>query len=130
MAVRNPLVIISGVVQELPSGDTINGASGGSGADSISFFATGTVTVPLTGTARRYFSASRSFTKATIGVSSAPSTTLTATIKKNGSSVGTITVSSAAFYNTNSQSFSVVAGDYLTVDVSGANTENLILTLE
>lgn len=28
MAVRNPLVIINGVIQELPSGDTLNGAGG------------------------------------------------------------------------------------------------------
>lgn len=29
MTARNPLVIVAGVVKELPSGDTINGASGG-----------------------------------------------------------------------------------------------------
>jgi hypothetical protein len=30
MTTRNPLVVISGVVQELPAGDSIVGASGGS----------------------------------------------------------------------------------------------------
>ena len=29
MAVRNPLVLISGDIEELPSGDTVNGAGGG-----------------------------------------------------------------------------------------------------
>lgn len=30
MTARNPLVVISGQIQELPAGDTVNGASGGS----------------------------------------------------------------------------------------------------
>lgn len=121
-------MVISGEVRELPTGDTL--PSSGGGADSITFNVSGTVPVPFVGTARRYFSASRTFTKATVGVSTAPSSTLTATIKKNGTSVGTITVSAAGTYNTNAQSFSVVAGDYLTIDVSGAATTDLVLTLE
>lgn len=32
MAARNPLVLISGAIQELPAGDTVNGGSGGGGA--------------------------------------------------------------------------------------------------
>lgn len=32
MTARNPLVLINGTVQELPSGDTVNGATGGSAA--------------------------------------------------------------------------------------------------
>ena len=44
MTARNPLVIINGAVQELPSGDTVNGAGGGGGGNSV------TATVDFGGT--------------------------------------------------------------------------------
>lgn len=97
---------------------------------SVTFNLSGDFTAPVTGTARRYFPRARKFSRATIGVATAPSATLTATIKKNGTSVGTITVASSQNYNAKAQAISVVAGDYLTVDVSGANSSDLVLTLE
>lgn len=32
MVARNPLVLVSGQIQELPAGDTVNGATGGGGS--------------------------------------------------------------------------------------------------
>lgn len=88
----------------------------------------GTLTLPFTGSSRRYFNASRTFTTATLGVSSAA--TITVTVKKNGTSVGTISLTGATYTSTG-LSFSVVASDYITIDVSGStNPADLILTLE
>lgn len=37
MTARNPLVLINGTVQELPSGDTVNGAAAGGGSGEVQF---------------------------------------------------------------------------------------------
>lgn len=106
-------------------------AAGGAGSPSdVTFCLPGTVNLPVTGTARRYFAAARSFTLAKIGVSVAPSSTLTATVRKNGTSVGTVTVSAAAFSGAASIAFSVTTTDYLTVDVAGPQTADVVLVLE
>lgn len=88
----------------------------------------GTLTLPFTGTSRRYFNTSRTFTTATLGVSTAA--TITVTVKKNGTSVGTVSLTGTTYTSTG-LSFSVVASDYITIDVSGStNPADLILTLE
>lgn len=46
MTVRNPIVLINGQLQELPAGDTVNGATGGGTTPAVSEIDGGTPTTP------------------------------------------------------------------------------------
>lgn len=122
MALRRPLVVVSGRVQELPVGDSLPA--------SVSLVAkyaiTGTLTIQ-TGSARWYPDRSITISAAYFSVGTAPSGgSAIIDIKKNGTSIfsgSKPTISSGQNLSTtiSGLSVSLTSSDYLTVDVNSAN---------
>lgn len=132
MVARNALVIIGGEVQELPSGDTLNGAGSG-GTTPIFLTIAGDITPPLTGTSRRYVRNTTVFTRASLACGEknlSLASNLVATVKVDGVAVGTVYIPQGAYhYNDESLPFTIYGGSYLTVDLSGPPCSDVVLEL-
>lgn len=120
MAVRNPLVLVAGAVQELPTGDTINGATGGGGNSVTKYAIVGTLQTG-TGTPRWY--PDRSVTISSVYFSLGTAGTATIDVLKNGTSIFSGSKPQTTAANKSSVisvSVSMTVSDYLTVSVQVA----------
>ena len=123
---------LSGGVKGDKGNTGTNGDKGQKGGFDFGISSTfpGELTVPFTGTVRRYMTYARSFTELSASVSSAPASNVVINILKNGTANATITIPTGNNYiGPNAISFSVVAGDYLTIDVAGGPPSDLLVLL-
>ena len=118
----------------------LNGPTGPTGATGATvlfptFTQQGTLAVK-TGTIRYYFDDSRTITKIRASVGTAPTgASLIVTVKANGATFtnSAVTVAASGFTATSSPTKSVVAGDYITVDITQVGStvagSDLVVTL-
>jgi plastocyanin len=92
----------------------------------------GTITVPTTGVARCYVPSALTIVNVYASLGTASSTTFTFKLLKNGTIVGTYTISSNSYKMTvTAASISLTTSDYLTLDVTGgAGASDLKVDLE
>jgi plastocyanin len=92
----------------------------------------GTITVPVTGTARLYPPSSLTITNVYASLSTTSSSTFTFQLLKNGSVVGTYNISSGTNkMTTTAANISLITTDYLTVNVTaGTGASDLRIDLE
>jgi hypothetical protein len=92
----------------------------------------GTITVPTTGVSRCYVPSALTITNVYASLGTASSTTFTFKLLKNGSIVGTYTLSSNSYkMTTTAVSISLTTADYLTLDVTtGTGASDLKIDLE
>jgi hypothetical protein len=92
----------------------------------------GTITVPTTGVSRCYVPSALTITNVYASLGTASSTTFTFKLLKNGSIVGTYTLSSNSYkMTTTAASISLTTADYLTLDVTtGTGASDLKIDLE
>ena len=92
----------------------------------------GTITVPTTGVSRCYVPSALTITNVYASLGTASSTTFTFKLLKNGSIVGTYTLSSNSYkMTTTAASISLTTADYLTLDVTtGTGASDLKVDLE
>ena len=98
----------------------------------ISMTQSGTITVPVTGTARLYPPSSLTISNVYASLSTTSSSTFTFQLLKNGSAVGTYNISSGVNkMTTTAASISLTTSDYLTVNVTaGTGASDLRIDLE
>lgn len=126
MVARNPLVLVNGAIQELPVGDTVNGATGGGGSatDVAKLFIVGTLTAGSGGP--RWYP-DRAITISSVYFSLGTAGTATIDVLKNGTSIcsgSPPTVSAGNKSNVVSVSVAMTTSDYLTVSVLTAGGTN------
>ena len=97
----------------------------------ISISVTGVINAPLTGNVRYYPPLGMSVQNVAASVSSAPPSDLSFSLLKNGSSVGTYTITTGSYrLLPQSANISLTTSDYLTVNVTSGSAENLRLDLQ
>jgi hypothetical protein len=121
MTQRRPLVIINGQIQELPVGDSTPGVGGG-GTKVAKCNVIGNLAVQ-SGTVRWYPEDNIGLIKMYASLGTAPQNgSAVFNVKKNGTSIGTITVPAGAYVSSDvSLSETATRDDYLTVDTTQAN---------
>ena len=78
----------------------------------------------LTGTARWYAPAALTISEINAYLATAADQTATAVVKKSGTTASTLSFSAASTFVADSTGFSMVKGDYLTVDITATGTSN------
>lgn len=131
MALRKPVVMIAGALQELPATDTI--ASGSATASVVRNSYAGTLT-PTTGTVRWYPDRAVTLASVYFSLGVASSGAVTIDVRKNGATVfsGTVPTGTAGAYlsSTVSVTTTLTTADYLTVDITAATDgANLTTTI-
>ena len=123
-AVATDIKSLMGRVLALEAGGPIGGIG------SITTTISGSINMPYTGTARRYSAFNRTFQVITVGVSVPPVTAVNVIINKNGVPAATIQLPAGETYVTGAIDFSMVPGDYLTTDMNGGTTSNVVISLD
>lgn len=110
---------------------TSGGTSSSSGGGLSSLYASfsGPVT-PMIGDIPWYPSKAITFTNVFAYLSANASSTITATIRKNGTPVQTITIPAGQKTSTTAVNIGLTASDYLTIDIVGGSGNNLSLRLD
>lgn len=107
------------------------GAAGAAGGGYINLVMAGTITPPITGTARFYPPASMTINTVYANLGSNPlGGNLNFVIKKNGTNIGTTFALSSALMTPVSVNVALTTSDYLTLDVSGSSSNDLQVRLK
>lgn len=98
----------------------------------FTFVQTGTITTPVSGTARSYPTANCTITNVYASLGTAASDTFTFVLKKNGSTVGTYNMSAGTYrMGATAASVSLTTSDYLTINITaGTGATDLKVDLE
>ena len=108
---------------------TLAGGGGSSAGDTIMGVFPGQTTVQV-GTIRYYPRATIAITDITAWLSANAITNVVVVIKKNGIGVHTITIVAGTLIETDAVTISLLATDYLTIDVTAGNGQDLVVRLD
>lgn len=110
--------------------DIANAAFLQANTDFISLSMPGTITSPVTGTARYYPTDTIVINTVYANLGTSPTGNFTFIIKKNGTSIGNTFILSSAVMTPNAVNVSLTTSDYLTLDVTGVNGSDLSVKLK